>query len=317
KSVVAKDITKFARRIEKLKSAEERLEMEIESRPGLERVKTLDESKHEEQEEYESEFLAESRPSLVRYRTGQSSPMSAGASNLTDQGSEDVDLPLSEATRVGDVDLPLPSALSADDLDLPLPTALTAVAVDEKPLTDLDDSVSLSQVCHNAKIRTNPNECKCNAHRWRRENFPSHKPLPSYESSPPEPLDAKLAAQLLNPPEWALDPTHIPQSGQPFIPERPPYPEPTTLRGYIRRQLETTRPVPREAYVRFGVMNEKDCEDGWGAEWRLQCQNDQREWDHERNVRRRWRRPSELQTEEYPVSELDGYEGRLLEHEMS
>ncbi|UPX20659.1 uncharacterized protein EKO05_0010885 [Ascochyta rabiei] len=303
KSVVAKDIAMFNRRVEKLKSEEMRLDMEAESRPILERTKTFEEPKYEL--DYDCEFLAESRPALARYRTDQPPPTSARIGKQMDEEAEGVNLPL-------------PDAMRAEEDDLPLPNAMRAIAEEEKLLPGLGDGASVSQVgYHNGLIRTSPNECKCNAHRWRRESFPSHKPLPSYEFSPPEQLEARLAAQLVNPPKWALDPTHMPRSRQPFIPERALYPEPTTLCGYIRRQLETTRPAPREAYVRFGVMDERDCETRWGSEWRLQCQNDQMEWDHERNVRKRWKRPSKPRLNDYPVSELDGYEGGLLEHEMS
>lgn len=166
------------------------------------------------------------------------------------------------------------------------------------------------------QLRTDPNECNCNAHQWRRENFPHHQPLPSRNSSPSEPIDPRIAALMHNAPTWSLDPTHVPRRGQHFIPERPPYAEPTTLRGYIRRQLETTEPVPREAYIRFGVMTEEDCRTRYGPNWRLQSQKVQEEWDHARNVRKRRKRPSEMKTDQYPENELDGYEAHLLEHEM-
>ncbi|KAF9693960.1 hypothetical protein EKO04_008051 [Ascochyta lentis] len=286
KSVIARDITMFSKRAEKLRAEKTKLEMEGESRPALERFRTVDESRLEEPDS-ESEFSAENRPTLARYRT-EPEPQPSVLTRSDER-------------------------ISSDDAASLLPTAPAAAAEGDTFLPGLKDSTSAGEGI--SPIRTNPNECNCNAHRWRRENFPTHKPLPSYELATPEPLDPKLAVQILNPPSWALDPTHMPLRGQHFIPEHTPYPEPTTLQGYLRRQLETTRPVPREAYVRFGVLSEADCETRWGPEWKLQCQSDQMEWDHERNVRRRWRRPGKPRTSEYPVSELDGYEGCLLEHE--
>ncbi|KAF1361296.1 hypothetical protein EJ07DRAFT_154620 [Lizonia empirigonia] len=209
---------------------------------------------------------------------------------------------------------------SPDDIFSFSLTKPTKISNQEHALAELnvasESKVESAKTSPRPQLPTDPNECNCNAHRWRRENFPHHQPLPSRNSSPSELIDPRIAALMHNAPTWSLDPTHVPRRGQYFIPERPPYAEPTTLRGYIRRQLETTEPVPREAYIRFGVMTEEDCKTRYGPDWRLQSQKVQEEWDHAHNVKKRRRRPSEMKTDQYPENELDGYEAHLLDHEM-
>ena len=167
---------------------------------------------------------------------------------------------------------------------------------------------------------TDPNFCMRTAHRWRRKNFPDHEPLRFVEKLSSGATDLEVSAFT---PNWVQDSTYIRRHVQQFIPKKSKYPEPT-LRGYIRRELETTQPVPRDAFVEFAVMTEQDCIDRWGMQWRLDGVKEQQRRDEKRNVMKREREPSEKKTDKYsdnesdgyPYNELDGYPGWLLEHEV-
>lgn len=162
----------------------------------------------------------------------------------------------------------------------------------------------------NTERLSDPSICLCTAHQWRRANFPRHKRLPA--------VPKREQAYQSQVPEWAQDPTFVPRHVQHFISESDEStckPEPKTLRGYIRRQLETGWPVPRQKYIDFRTMAELDCTARWGPNWRSQDQKEQEEWEGYRNVKRQRCKVSAPKTGEPPEDELWGYDGCLLEHE--
>lgn len=149
-----------------------------------------------------------------------------------------------------------------------------------------------------AEKLSDPSICLCTAHQWRRANFPRHRRLPA--------VPKREEADQSDVPRQARDPTYVPRHVQHFIPESKPKPKPRTLRGYIRRQLETGWPVPRQKYIDFKVMTELDCRTRWGPNWRLQSEKEQEEWDGYRNVRKQQRNVSAPKTGEPPEDELYG-----------
>jgi hypothetical protein len=159
-----------------------------------------------------------------------------------------------------------------------------------------------------------PNICTCTAHRWRRANFPDHDALPIVEKSNGH-TDPEMYAKT---PEWARDRTYKPRHVQHFIPEKKKYPKPRTFREYVRRELEINRPIPREAYIRFGVMTKHDCVNRWGVDWDLGSKEVEEEFDKKHNVMKRTSKATlpNSDPDAYPWSELDGYPGCLREHEM-
>lgn len=160
-----------------------------------------------------------------------------------------------------------------------------------------------------------PNVCMCTAHRWRRATFPDHDPLPIIEKSTKY-TDPEMYAQT---PRWARDRTHKPRHVQHFIPEKKKYPKPRTFREYVRRELEINRPIPREAYVRIGVMTKQDCVNRWGVDWEADSKEIEEDFDKKHNVMKRKPEPATPQSgsaDAYPWSELNGYPGCLREHEM-
>lgn len=160
-----------------------------------------------------------------------------------------------------------------------------------------------------------PNICMCTAHRWRRANFPDHDPLPIVEKSTRY-TSPEMYAQT---PQWARDRTYKSRHVQHFIPEGKKYPKPRTFCEYVRRELEINRPIPREAYVRFGVMTKQDCVNRWGVDWEAASKEAEEDFDKKHNVMKRKPEPAPPQNgtpDAYPWSELDGYSGCLREHEM-